>query len=235
MTPKEISEILHQLRAGGTLVKLRLPGRNYERLTVVIDIQRRERRDCFRLDRPRDFNTQIADGQPITALLEFTGRDKLSYILRTEGLESTGGELWIPFPEHIERVQRRRHFRVQCPMGSQLTFQLKGQPTEMALVNVSIGGALGLLVRLKRELLRQPLMEVGQTLTGGELVFPEEREALRVPLGRMVVRRVEKNQNDNYMYGLEFVEMSKAAERSLTEQVLKLQRFWLQRARLERE
>jgi hypothetical protein len=235
MTSKEISDILHRLRASGTLIKLRLPGKGYERLTVVIDIRERGKTEWFRLDRPRDFDTQSAAGSPLAALLEFTGQDHLSYILRTDALEISGNEIWVPFPQHLERVQRRRHFRVECPMGALLCFQLKGQPTEMSLVNVSIGGALGLLVKLKREYLGQSLMEVGQTLHGGELVFPAHPEPLRVPLVRMVVRRVEKNQNDNFMYGLEFEEMSKAAERKLTEQVLNLQRYWLQRARSGRE
>lgn len=229
MTPKQIIENIKYLKESATLLTMRLPSRKYERVTMVVEIRNRGSAQWFRIDRPRDFGTLAECSEPVQAILEFTGMDRLHYILRTEQLSVCDEQLWIPIPEHIERIQRRHNFRIEAPSGAVLRFELKRQQRELSLINVSVSGALGLPVRLKREDLSLPLLEVGQTLLKTEMVFPRGGGVLRIAVERLVVRRYHKTPKDQFAFGLEFEKLDKAAERQLTEQVLFLQRQMLQR------
>jgi hypothetical protein len=234
MHPKEIVENLRFLKQSGTLVTLRLPDRGYERLTMVIEIRERNGAPWFRIDRPRDFGTVAACTENVQAVLEFTGMDHLHYILHTGQLSVCEAQLWIPVPADLKRIQRRHHFRIEAPSGAVLRFDLKGQPREMHLINISIRGALGLPIRLKREDLHRPLLEVGHTLLEAEMVFPRAEGVLHIPVERLIVRRIQPTPNDQFAFGMEFQALDKAAERRLTEQVLWLQRQMLQRRMLEK-
>ena len=189
-----------QLLDDRTLIKMRMLGRGFERLTLIVEVCTDKNQERFRIDYPSGFRESADGGDPWQLVFEFTGRDKVPYRFKTTGGRLEGDAVWLPMPDFIERRQRRRHFRVETDMGSRLFFRLEEVPRELNLINVSLSGALGTLVRLKKEVLKTPPMAVGHFLEDVRLVFPGDAQEVCVSVEKAVVRRVEKTPKELFAY-----------------------------------
>ena len=95
------------------------------------------------VDPPDDFREAAADQDLWHLRFNFNGPDQLEHIFSTRGGELVEQGLKVPFPEHVERLQRRRNFRVDALTGTRMHFTLKKINGELDLINISQGGAYG--------------------------------------------------------------------------------------------
>ena len=110
-----LSDLLKELQTNGTLIKVTLPGKDYERLTIITRIRAMRRNPFFLIDYPEGFKETIADIKDLKMQFEFTGKDKVNYSFVTSIQEISRDEIRVRFPEFINRHQRREDFRVDAP------------------------------------------------------------------------------------------------------------------------
>lgn len=223
-------DIFQKLQSDKTLVKIHIPSKDYERLTMVTGIRTQDNVPFFLIDHPGDFEQTLDDQKDRRMDFEFTGKDNIQYSFRSSGGKITGDEIWIRFPDLIERRQRRESFRLEAPMGAKL--HLKGDLTEheMSVIDISLGGTSGVIIdgNRKKGTRADPIFKTGETLRNLQLRFPSMEKELTVCIKKSVVRRVQKIPRTNrYRYGLQFAEMEKEEEVVLTKLIYRIQREYL--------
>lgn len=227
---QRILRLIEELQQEGTPLKLHLPDRGYDHLTSVVDI-RTQKQDCF-------FLIQYAQGLEDIILktdrrsidFEFTGKDNIKYVFRTRVTRIFNGKVWLKLPQVVTREQRRKQFRISAPTGSKLFFRLDTRRYELEVVDISVGGSLGILGGAPDTAIQDRNLLQVKHLEDVELVFPPASENLRVIIHRCEVKRLGRNPVTNqYEYGLEFQEIDQANTKKLNNLVYRFQREFLRR------
>jgi c-di-GMP-binding flagellar brake protein YcgR len=219
-------DIFEQLRKDKTLIQMRLLGADYEQLTFIIGIQARKNMLFFLIDYPKGFKEAVSDVEVWEMRFEFIGNDNLQYIFKTSDGEISGNEIWIRFPEFIEKIQRREHFRIEVPLETKLHFKKQSADIEMNVIDISLKGALVNSVQIQKN----AVFKSGENLKNVKLVFPSEKKDLVVHIKKVSAKRVEKDsQSKRYIYGLYFAKTEKNEETLLTKIISKLQIKFLQK------
>jgi c-di-GMP-binding flagellar brake protein YcgR len=224
-------DALKALVESRTLINLRIVGREYDRLTMITEVRTpRRKAAAFCIDPPRGFRDAVV-GKPDTRLrFKFTGDDRLEHHFETEGVETAPEGVWIPCPKAINRIQRRRYFRVEVPLGTQIQFELERALQILDVLNISAGGALVIFARQRKDDGREVVLKTGRRLVKLELVLPDEGEMVRIPIRQAEVKRFEKDPNTGrYRYGIEFQRLGRLVEQELTRHIYRLQRLILQK------
>ncbi|MBU0699165.1 MAG: hypothetical protein KKE59_07060 [Proteobacteria bacterium] len=223
-------KIFEQLQKDRTLVKLHVLGHQYERLTVVTGTRFNKNMPCFLVDCPSGFAQVIAGVENCRIHFEFIGNDNLQYAFRTTAKEIVRDEIWIRFPEVIQRFQRRKNFRISPPLGTKLYIGEDSARHEISVINVSRGGVLGNLFGFGKETQSATIFTVGNKLRNIELVFPSEKNILRVQVKEALVKRVGKNpETDQNTCALQFTDIKKSQEKILMGFIYRFQRDLLRR------
>ena len=229
---KQSEGLFRQLIRTNTLVTMRIRGiEGYQRLTMITDIRQLRGNHAFAIDPPAQFAETVGDLPDWNIHFKFTGPDKIEYSFSTTGGQMEGREIWIPFPKAIERIQRRKYFRIDTPPGTQIKLAVKKTPRMADILNISQGGLLCVLVRLKKEIRTDPVLRIGDHLSNITLTCPnEEGPADTVPIRAAVVRRVEVDQNHyRHRYAMEFLDMTFSEQSDLTRVIYRLQREFLRK------
>jgi len=229
---KQREGLFRQLMRANTLITMRIRGvEGYQRLTMITDIRKTKAGSTFSIDPPSQFNEKVADLPEWKIHFKFTGPDKIEYSFSTRGGQIADRDIWLPFPEAIERIQRRKHFRIDTPPGTQIRLSVKRASRLADILNLSQGGLLCVLVRLKKEIRTEPLLRVGDTLNDITLTCPnEEGPEDEIPIKTAVVRRVEADPNHyRHRYAMEFHDMTFSEQGDLTKVIYRLQREFLRK------
>jgi hypothetical protein len=229
---KKVFRIMEQLRQNKTMLSMRLVGQNYHRLTMVTEILKEKHTAFFIIDSPRDFKSTITKLGTWEIQFNFRGRDNLEYVFATFGGDFLDEQPRIPFPKYIERLQRRRHFRLSVPAGTKLFFDLGQIRQEINLMNISMSGFLGILKTTIGRNQKKPVLQRKDTIKNIEIVFPSDisNSEKKLIVNKAIVRRAEydpKRKAD--IYAFEFESIDKDQEKMLIESIYNLQRLILKR------
>jgi len=222
--------IFEQLQKDRTFVKMHVPDMQYERLTVVTGTRFNKDIPCFVVDCPKGFAQAVVDVDKCRMHFEFIGNDNLQYSFRTTAKEIVGDEIWIRFPEVINRFQRRKNFRIAPPLGTKLYISGDSAKHEMSVINVSQGGVLCTFFSFEKGSQNTPLFTAGNRLKNIGLAFPSEENVLMVQVKEALVIRVGKNpETDRNTCALQFTNIKKSQEKLLIELIYRFQRDLLRK------
>ena len=121
---KDLLNLLKTLQKDKTLIKMNLPGRDFERITIITRVRHRRQNPLFLIDYTQGFREAVGDVKDVKMHFEFTREDKVNYSFSTYGWEIYRDEIGVRFPEFIEREQRRRDFRLAVPSDTKLYIQV---------------------------------------------------------------------------------------------------------------
>jgi len=224
---KNLLRFFQELEKNKTVIKINLLGHNYERLTMVIGILNKKPPYHLRIDYPKDFKRAVRNTSSWKIRFEFKGKDRLIYRFRTYGGYISGKDIFIPFPHHIERVQRRRFFRLEAPLGAKMVIPRYAREYEFILLNVSEGGAL---VGSGKGSSRQPVFQEGDFLRHMSVLFQSEGEQFRIPIEKAMVRRLDRDPlTYRYQYALQFMDLAQDERSDLKELIYLFQRDFLKK------
>jgi c-di-GMP-binding flagellar brake protein YcgR len=233
LTGRDIHALFKQLEENNVFLSLRLLGKGYQRITVITGLRDLKKAPAFRIDYPQGFKRIVngmEEGEAWRFKFEFTGKDRVQHSFRLTGGVMEGDDIWLPFPEQVERIQRRQYFRIEPPFGSKLQCVIANTPRAMDIVNISIGGALGLLLKRKKEKLAASPLQTRDTLKDVELIFPMEKETSQIFVSQAAVRRVIQDPDTGlFRYGLEFSDLDRGEKARLTKLVYAFQRLILRK------
>ena len=219
--------LIKQAQKARAIVTMYLLGNNYERLTIFTQVHTKNGITQLAIDKPWGFDKVSKSLEERKLRFEFTGQDKLHYLFRTWGGEIRGNEVFVPFPEFIERIQRRQQYRLEPPVGTRIHFVRNIDRHEMTVLNVSEGGVLVCHEKANR---RKLTLKADDHLRELNIVFPSDEETLTINVKEAVVKRVKKDlQTNHYRYALQFVQFLKTEKKTLAALILRFEREFLRK------
>ncbi len=189
---ENLVNVFKTLKKDKTFIKLRLPGKDYECLTIITNIFADKKKSAFMIDSPKDFRSDFDGLNDMKMYFEFTGKDNLSYSFKTSGGEIHQDEIKVKFPDFINRKQRRKDFRLDVPPGTRLHVKINSKLHKMTVLNVSLGGTLVALIGSLTESEYKQFFEIGDSFEDIELLFPMEGKSFKSKIKKATIVRVVK-------------------------------------------
>jgi hypothetical protein len=227
---EKLAALFNELIAKKNIISIHVVGTGFERLTCITSLERNSGGSYLLIDRPDGFSESVGGSEPWNLRFNFNGPDQLEYIFSTRGGELCGSNLKVPFPEFVERLQRRKDFRILTVPGTKLLFAVNKVKGVIDLINISLGGAFGVLRKYKPKSHGGSLLTMNQRLYKVGLIFPSDKEVDErlVVIDKAEVRRIEHdNERQLYKYAFEFMEVDKEQKQKLTQAIYHLQRQYL--------
>jgi hypothetical protein len=212
------------------IIAMHVVGTGFERLTCVACIERDSGGNYLLIDRPDGFSQSASQGESRNLRFNFNGPDRLEYIFSTRGGEICGRNLKVPFPEYVERLQRRKDFRILTVPGTKLLFAVEKFKGVIDLINISLGGAFGVLRKYKPNAPGGSILALDQRLYKIGLIFPADKEVNEqlMVINKAEVRRIGYDKERGlYKYAFEFMDVDKDQKQKLTQAIYHLQRLYL--------
>ena len=231
-----ILQLFNQLKKEKIPIKVKLVNGDYEHLSQLKDLRKRLRTHYFLIDFNDRFHKATEDLEDWRLHFEFTGQDGILYAFESGKNDASRGTNWLKLPEVVHRYQRRSLFRLEAPHGTRLYFNVNESRYKLLVINVSLGGTLGVLVSLTRQMEQELQLNHSRILENVELKFPskdgDENESI-VNIKRCQIIRQERNQQTNkFECAIAFREISEEEQKKLTELFYQWQRDYLRKRRL---
>ncbi len=156
--------------------------------------------DHLQIDKPVDW-----PGVQVRIRVIFRDGARLWNHFSVQVLSVTNDTIVTEFPKELFQLQRRLHYRVDVPRGSQVLYTHKGKRCQgLYFQDISIGG---ILICMK-----VPLLEHGDTVSAIEMAIPggqvlDESGAQMqqiITIGRGEVVRAFRNRQNMTCFGIEF-------------------------------
>ena len=227
---EKLDDLFNELVDRRIIIAMNVVGTKFDRLTCITEITKDANGSHLIVDPPNDFAEAIAVKGKWHLRFNFNGPDHLEYIFSTKGGSFCKRGLKIPFPDHVERLQRRRDFRVDTLPNSKVHFQLNKIQGIFDMINVSLGGFYAVLTKHNFKFIRGPILKKDQQILDFSMVFPEieNNPGTTVYVKRAEVRRIDfDKENKFYRYAFEIIELEKEEREILTRTIYDLQRYYL--------
>lgn len=228
---QELITLLSQLTDGRTLIRLQVLGTKFERLVVISDLKKKRGQRYFLIENPEGFSEAVRGRDEWKFKLEFTGEDGILYVLRTSEAKLTRGDIWIPFPEFMERHQRRQNFRLPAPNGTKIVLEVGDESFELNVIDVSLGGTLGAFINIEGNKKPDRICKAGTPIKNVRIVFPvNDIMKVEIAIDHAVIKRYSRNlESKQQLCALQFTDVKAEAEHKLTEIIYDYQRQLLRK------
>lgn len=225
-----ILALFDQLQKTRTVINLKVLGKDFERLTIITGMISENGSQYLLLDYPAGFREEAPAAEGLRLFLEFLGEDKIPYAFRSSLKKMSQNDLWIEVPQYVERIQRRRYFRIAPPLGTRVNFIKDTKAYSASVVNVSVGGAM---INPGEKGVRKSKFFTGDEIRDLEILCQEEFTRVRIVIKKAVVRRVQSlpETGKNHI-ALEFQDTGNREKYDLEEWIYRCQREVLRKRSL---
>ncbi len=231
-----ILQLFKELQQRKIPLNVKLTDGNYEHLSYLKEIRKRLRTHYFLIEYNEAFQKATENHDEWQLSIEFTGKDGIMYAFETNDSDVSREMIWIKFPETVHRYQRRSLFRLEAPHGTRLYFEINDVRYKLLVINVSLGGTLGVLVSLTKEMEHELKLKKPRVIENVELVFPskvKEGDESKVNIKNCQIIRQERNpQTKKFECAMAFKEITETEQKKLTELFYQWQRDYLRKRRL---
>ncbi len=233
-----ILQLFTELQVDKIPLKMQLTNGDDMRLAYITDIRKRKGALHFLFNSPEDFPKLSEDADQSRLWFEFIDKENIKYVFETSNWEFSREMIWVRFPEFVHRYQRRRLFRLEAPHGTRLFFKVDDIRYKLLVINVSLGGTLGVLVSLTKQMEQELKKYDSKILENVELLFPpkdRKKAGSIVNIKRCQIKRQEKNPlTGKFECAIEFKEISEEEQKNLSDLFYKWQREYLRKRRIMR-
>jgi c-di-GMP-binding flagellar brake protein YcgR len=220
-------KVFDELLKDRTALKIYLLGKGIDGLTVVTDIELNKQQKYFIIDYPGDNTEAFKKAVGEKVYLEFKGRDGLQYNFRSKIGKVTKEDIWVEFPDAIDRIQKRRHFRIVPSSGTKILCTAHETSFEFNVVNLSEGGAL---IKQSGTFHDEQLFNIGGYIRRLFIQCREDFANVRIEVNKSEIKRIEKNSETNLIsYALQFLEFRHNEKDRLIDFIYRCQREILKR------
>ena len=223
-----ILETFYTLKEKGTFIRLRIPETGYTRIVIVSDINTAGPVPLITVDCSEEMADAVSAMDQMKLSFEFTGEDQLRYHFFADDALIRGNALLIKLPKKIERSQRRSNYRLIAPMESFFYFTSGARRKRVKMLNLSTGGASGILVSLKNGTQQTPPVKADQTILNLKLAFTTDSGKVLIPVRESGVIRIEDlPQKGRYLMAVSFTRMDEKHRAHLRKIICNEQRHML--------
>mgnify|MGYP001813756529 FL=1 len=231
-----ILQLFKELQQEKTPLQVKLTGGGYEHLSHLKEFRKRLKSHYFLIDYKEDFLKATEDLDDWRLKIEFADKDGIKYVFQTNDSDVSQGSIWLKFPETVQRYQRRSLFRLEAPHGTRLYFAVNETRYKLLVINVSLGGTLGVLVSVTKDMENELKLNKPRVIENVELVFPakyQEGDESKVNIKNCQIIRQERNpQTNKFECAMAFKEIAETEQKKLTELFYQWQRDYLRKRRL---
>ena len=227
-----VLDLFKKLADDGTPLKMQFINDEYERFVEIAEIRKWKKTYYFLVKYNENFRVADDDLDDLRIRFEFADKDNINYAFETESNQVSRSKIWVRLPEIIYRYQRRKYFRLEAPHGTKLYFKIKDTSFNLLVINVSLGGTLGAMVGLTKELELAFQKKSLNMLEFVELIFPnnENNEDYRVNIKQCKIRRQLINPKTRKLeWAIEFEEIAEDQQKQLKAILYQWQRDYLKR------
>lgn len=226
LSKEKTNQLFKYLKDQRVLVKIVLKGTGYEGVTVITGIRSKKMQEQFQIDCPDDFQIVLKSKDCGNLYFEFNGQDKVLYTFETAtNPEWQIGEVWIPVPDEVDRIQRRRNFRLEAPIGAELILRQFEPPLKLTVLDFSLGGLLCMVESARERIKKNLMLTRGRSLKNLELLFRDKNVTTKIRIAEATIVRLEPNPVTGYrQFAFQFQNMDKNEEKSLTNVLYRMQR-----------
>ena len=230
-----VLKLFKELQQDGLPLKMQLINGEYQRLTNIAEIRKWKKVYYFLIESHENFR-KAADGLDDWRIrFEFAGKDNINYTFETGTEQISRKMIWVRLPEIVYRYQRRGHFRMEAPHGTRLFFNINDTRYSLLVINISLGGTLGVLVSLTKNMELELYKKAPQMLKYVELIFPTKNDngQSKVNIKQCKIKRQQINpQTQRHECAIEFKEIAPDQQKKLTRLFYQWQRDYLKKRRL---
>ncbi len=224
---KEALTLIQSLKADKAFIHMTLLGADFIWTTILVDIKKKGGKKFILLDCPNAFEESISGLDQWQLLIEFHDKNKIPYEFKALGEKISGKEIWLRLPKEISRLQRRKNFRLDSPLGSFLILNLDTGQYRLDVYNISEGGSL---ITVAQDIEDTSIFSIGQKLTDLIMEIPFKSQHWKIFIKEAKVRRIEKQKGDGpCRYGIEFVKLGPGMKAVLKKLIYDVQRQMLKR------
>jgi len=219
----KLNGLMKELIADQTLIKLSVAGSAYERLTVITQLRPEKAPLYFRIDPPQGVKTAIKRRRAKSLDFEFTGHDQVIHRFDANLHQDLTDDIWLEYPEQIQRVQQRQNVRIDPGRNSLLLLDLKGRHLDLHIENLSAGGVLCTCPNKFK-----PLIEIGQQWEDVSLKLASGMDAYHITVGRLQVLRITAGSRPkHFKIAIAFLQINKQTHQKLLHFINSCQREML--------
>ena len=139
---------------------------------------------------------------------------------------SSTTEILSELPRVIYRIQRRQYFRIEAPLGTEITFlaEASTERRKAKVKNYSAGGVAFFMENVWK-------LNVGDGVTDIHLNVPEGERVIRFQIPKAAIRRIESESSHSRqaLCAIEFVEIPGQTRNNIFSHVLRQRRVGIQR------
>ena len=226
---KQRKNVFNEIQSKKTLLTIKLHGSNFEQLTVITDIKTFNSIPYFIVDLSHDFKKAISNSKNLKIGFNFICPDKIEHNFDIIDFMAVDDEIWLKFPEFIERLQRRKTFRIAAPYSSQIICEINSISYKFHLIDISQGGVLGIPAGLNLSK-KASILKIGETIDDAVLLLTDEEGSHQLNVRELTIKWVAKEKKGQFFrYGMEFTKIKKKEDKLLTKIIYNFQRLFLQR------
>ncbi len=234
-----VLKLFKELQQDGIPLKMQLINSEYEHLTYIAKIRKWKKTHYFLIEYHENFRIATEDLDGFRIRFEFACKDNIYYAFETETDQISHKTIWIRVPEIVNRYQRRGHFRMEAPHGTRLYFNINDKRYSLLVINISLGGTLGVLVSLTQKNAEVELQKkLPKMLENLELIFPTKVYNVQSKVNIKqckIIRQQINSQTQRYECAIEFKKIAADQQKKLTTLFYQWQREYLKKRRLFEE
>ncbi len=221
---RKIFSIIGTLIRNNTLVKVSVPSHEYERLTLITAAQEGRKTPIFQIDPPKGLFQAIRQINSFKLNFEFTSDDQVTHRFDSQIQKLSESSIWLTYPRIIQRHQMRDNFRIKALQEAHVQVLIDDIELRMPIDNISMGG-----VYCYCRNLHKPLFEIEAKVKDLDLYFTHKEECFIVQIALAQIKRMESHvRTKHFGIAFEFLRLSNAVRRRLTQLIYELQREFLQ-------
>jgi len=234
-----LEQLFRDLQADEIPLSLVWPNVDDMQPAPVAEVSERGSANHFLIDTPEVCRKLKEESNLPYMVFKFTDSEDIKYVFEADTWQFFGDKVWIRLPQMVHRYQRRKLFRLEAPPGTRLYFNIKDIRCKLLVVNVSMGGTLGVLVRLrpKMEEILRPFN--AKILQNAELLFPSrdrKKKGSIVNIGQFQLLRQNRNPaTGKFECAIEFKKLSTTERKRLKNLFYKWQRDYLRKRKFLRQ
>ena len=222
----DILNTLRPLIASRVRCKMEIPRTHESWVTLLLEIRDIGNTYHLLIDTVAGFKAALSKIPDKEVSLEFAERGGVPCWFNTRIIACNPREILSELPRVIYRIQRRQYFRIEAPLGTEITFLAESskERKKAKVKNYSAGG-VAFFIENDRKL------NVGDWLTEIHLNVPEGKGMIRFQIPKAAVRRVESESSYSRqaLCAIEFTEIPGQTRNHIFSHALKQQRVGIQR------
>jgi c-di-GMP-binding flagellar brake protein YcgR len=214
-----ILSALQYLLASRTPLKMEFPRTHFSWVTFLLDVRSTGNQTFLLIDNVKKFEQALAMRPDREISLEFKEKEGVPCLCRTKVIKKSAEGIWAELPKSIQRIQRRKDFRLEPPSDSKITLTMSSGETQVGNIqNVSMGGVAFILKK-------ETIIHVGDALKEVRLKIPEGDQSIDFYISEAVVLRIEKEFDyGKSLVAIKFTNISNQVREEILAYIFRVQR-----------